>query len=199
MKINFNRNTDGLVPAIIQDAVTNKVLMLGYMDEAALSKTLQEGRVSFYSRSRNSIWTKGETSGNYLLVKEMFPDCDRDTLLIKATPTGPVCHTGQDTCFNEINNGNSQFLFELEEIIEDRKVHPKPKSYTSHLFRRGKRKIAQKVGEEATEVVIEALENRQDRLKEESADLIYHLLVLLSYQEIELNDILNLLEKRHKR
>jgi len=198
MKINFKRN-NSLIPAIIQDAASNKVLMLGYMNEMALKKTLEEGKVTFYSRSRKSLWTKGETSGNYLIVKEIFPDCDRDAVLIKAQPLGPVCHTGQDTCFNEKNDGTSQFLFELEKIIDHRKRMPKARSYTSHLFREGKKKIAKKIGEEATEVVLEALDDQPDRLIEESADLLYHLLVLFSAHDIKLSDVLNLLEKRHKK
>ena len=198
MKINFKRN-NSLIPAIIQDAASNKVLMLGYMNEMALKKTLEEGKVTFYSRSRKSLWTKGETSGNYLIVKEIFPDCDRDAVLIKAQPLGPVCHTGQDTCFNEKNDGTSQFLFELEKIIDNRKRMQKARSYTSHLFREGKKKIAKKIGEEATEVVLEALDDQPDRLIEESADLLYHLLVLFSAHDIKLSDVLNLLEKRHKK
>jgi phosphoribosyl-ATP pyrophosphohydrolase/phosphoribosyl-AMP cyclohydrolase len=198
MKINFKRNA-GLVPAIIQDAASNKVLMLGYMNQTALQKTLSEGKVTFYSRSRKTLWTKGETSGSYLIVKEIFPDCDRDTILIKAQPLGPVCHTGQDTCFNEKNESTSQFLFELEKIIDHRKHKPKARSYTSHLFREGKKKIAKKVGEEATEVILESLDEQPERLVEESADLLYHLLVLFSAHNIKLNDVLNLLEKRHKK
>ena len=198
MKINFNRN-NGLIPAIVQDTKTNKVLMLGYMDEVALKKTLEERRVTFYSRSRDKLWTKGETSGNYLIVNQILTDCDKDTVLIKAHPTGPVCHTGQDTCFNEKNSSNSQFMFELEKIIRDRKVNPKQRSYTSRLFREGVKKIAQKVGEEAAEVIVEAVDDNIARLREESADLLYHILVLLALKDIKLNEVLEPLELRHSR
>jgi phosphoribosyl-ATP pyrophosphohydrolase/phosphoribosyl-AMP cyclohydrolase len=198
MKINFNRN-NGLIPVIVQDFRTEKVLMLGYMDEVALKKTLAERRVTFYSRSRKKQWTKGETSGNYLLVNKILTDCDKDTLLIKAHPTGPVCHTGQDTCFSEKNSSNNQFLFELEKIIMDRKIKPKQKSYTSRLFSEGVKKIAQKIGEEAAEVIVEAVDNNKARLREETADLLYHILVMLAFKDIKLNEILELLELRHSK
>lgn len=196
MNANFEKG-NGLVPAIIQDEMTNKVLMLGYMNEEALTKTKKIGKVTFFSRSKNRLWTKGETSENYLLVKDIKMDCDQDTILIKATPKGPTCHTGADTCFNELNTQQSDFLFQLEKIISDRKEYPSEKSYTSSLFKSGINKIAQKVGEEATEVVIDAMDNNRERLKEETADLLYHLLVLLVEKEISLSEVSELLEKRH--
>ncbi|MEA1986185.1 MAG: bifunctional phosphoribosyl-AMP cyclohydrolase/phosphoribosyl-ATP diphosphatase HisIE [Candidatus Marinimicrobia bacterium] len=196
MKIDFKKN-NGLVPTIIQDASSKKILMLGYMNEASLKKTEQTGKVTFFSRSRQKLWTKGETSGNYLLTREILIDCDNDTLLIKAIPTGPVCHTGNDTCFDEINKNEEPFLYTLEKIIADRKLNPTKKSYTSSLFKKGINKIAQKVGEEATEVVIEAIDNNKNRLKEETADLLYHLLVLLQEKEISLKDINKILKERH--
>lgn len=196
MNANFEKG-NGLVPAIIQDEMTNKVLMLGYMNEEALTKTKKIGKVTFFSRSKNRLWTKGETSENYLLVKAIKLDCDQDTILIKATPKGPTCHTGADTCFNELNTQQSDFLFQLEKIISDRKEYPSEKSYTSSLFKSGINKIAQKVGEEATEVVIDAMDNNRERLKEETADLLYHLLVLLAEKEISLSEVSELLEKRH--
>ncbi len=195
MKIDFEK---GLVPAIIQDDSTGKVLMLGYMNKEAYNKTLEIGKVTFFSRSRQELWTKGETSGNFLLFKEMNVDCDGDTLLVKAIPTGPTCHTGSDTCFNELNSSADNFLFELEKVIADRKTNPKPDSYTNKLFKAGVKRIAQKVGEEATEVVIDAVSDDVSRMKEEVADLLYHLLVLLSNKNISLNEILEVLEKRHK-
>lgn len=196
MNVNFEKG-NGLLPSIIQDDKTNKVLMLGYMNEEALTKTKEIGKVTFFSRSKNRLWTKGETSENYLLVKDIKMDCDQDTILIKATPKGPTCHTGTDTCFNEVNTLQSDFLFQLEKIISDRKENPSEKSYTSSLFKSGINKIAQKVGEEATEVVIDAMDNNRERLKEETADLLYHLLVLLAEKEIQLSEVSELLEKRH--
>ncbi len=197
-KIDFNKG-NGLVPAIIQHYQTNTVLMLGYMNEEAFEKTKLTGKATFFSRTRNKLWTKGETSGNYLIVKDILLDCDQDTILIKAKPLGPTCHTGNDTCFNENIKSNDNFLFELEKIIADRKLSPIEKSYTSYLFEKGINKIAQKVGEEATEVVIEGVTDSIDRLKEETADLLYHLLVLLAEKNISLNDINEVLRKRHKR
>ncbi len=196
MKLDFEKN-NGLIPAIIQDAVTGRVLMLGFMNEEALQKTKKTGLVTFFSRSRQTLWTKGETSGNYLKVVDILIDCDRDTLLIKANPQGPVCHTGKDTCFAEQNRGSLQFLEYLEEIIEDRKKNPQSDSYTSKLFSKGIKKIAQKVGEEATEVVIDAVDGNNERLLEESADLIYHLLVLLKARGFGLRDVVKVLEERH--
>lgn len=197
MKIDFEKG-NGLVPAIVQDSKTSKVLMLGYMNKEALAKTESEGKATFFSRSKNRLWTKGETSGNYLNVEKIIPDCDNDTLLIKAMPEGPTCHTGKDTCFDEVNDQSENFLFYLEKIIHDRKSNPTESSYTASLFKEGINKIAQKVGEEATEVVIDAVSDDRERLKEESADLLYHLLVLLTEKEISLNDVVKVLEKRHK-
>ena len=197
MKIDFDKN-NGLVPAIIQDVHTNVVLMLGYMNREAFDRTLKSGKVTFFSRSQNKIWTKGETSGNWLYYKQALIDCDSDTLLIKASPAGPTCHTGQDTCFNEVNE-NSSFLNELEELIHDRKKNLPGKSYTTELFKKGINKISQKVGEEATEVIIEAMAGNNDLLKEESADLLYHLLVLFAQREIRLNDVISVLKRRHKK
>lgn len=195
MKIDFDK---GLIPAIVQDDRTGKVLMLGYMNREAYDKTLKTGKVTFFSRSRQRLWTKGETSGNFLLLKEILVDCDGDTLLIKASPTGPVCHTGADTCFDEINAQGGGFLFQLEKIIAGRKADPQPGSYTNSLFDAGINRIAQKVGEEATEVVIDAVSGDIARMKEEVADLLYHLLVLLAEKDVSLNEILEVLEKRHK-
>jgi phosphoribosyl-ATP pyrophosphohydrolase/phosphoribosyl-AMP cyclohydrolase len=195
--INFDKSPDGLLPAVIQDAETGKVLMLGYMNSQAYEKTLAENIVTFFSRSKQRLWTKGETSGNFLHVREMLADCDGDTLLIKATPTGPVCHTGADTCFEEVNQGKAQFLNYLQAIIHDRKVNPSDKSYTTTLFNRGVNKIAQKVGEEAVELVIEAKDNNDDLFKGEAADLLFHFLVLLEQKNMDLDDIVAVLKSRH--
>ena len=196
MKLNFKKN-NGLVPAIIQDSHTKNVLMLGFMSEEALEKTRLHKKVTFYSRSRQKLWTKGETSGNYLLVDEIRLDCDRDTILVKVKPTGPVCHTGQDTCFNEDNKGAGNFLSELESIILERRRKMPSGSYTTRLFLKGLNKIAQKVGEEATETIIEAVDKNNERLKEEAADLIYHLLVLLAERGVGLREVEEVLIKRH--
>ncbi len=196
MKPNFEKSADGLIPVIIQDNTTNKVLMLGYMNNEAFEKTLKEDNVTFFSRSKNRLWTKGEESGNFLKVKDIKIDCDDDTLLIKAEPVGPVCHTGQDTCFNEINTG-IQFLDKLEKIILDRKTNPTDQSYTSSLLKKGINKIAQKVGEEAVELVIEAKDSNQELFKNEAADLLYHYLILLAAKDHTLNDIIRVLETRH--
>ena len=198
MNIDFKKS-GGLLPAIIQDAVTGKVLMLGYMNQESYQKTLTTGKVTFYSRSRQQLWTKGETSGNFLMFKEVKVDCDGDTLLIKANPIGPVCHTGNDTCFNEINSADLDFLNYLEKVIQDRQINPRAGSYTNQLFDAGIKKIAQKVGEEATELVIDAVDGDINRIKEEAADLLYHLLVLLVNREIALKDVIRVLEKRHKK
>ncbi len=195
--IDFKKYNDGLVPAIVQDAITNKVLMLGFMNEEAVAKTNELKKVTFFSRSKNRLWTKGEESGNFLLLKEIKTDCDNDTLLIKATPVGPVCHTGADTCWNEKNVSND-FLFQLEQIIADRKNNPSDKSYTSSLFAKGINKIAQKVGEEAIELVIEAKDNNADLFKNESADLLFHYLILLRAKGFALTDIIDVLKSRHK-
>lgn len=195
MKIDFDK-MGGLVPAIIQDAQTEKVLMLGYMNEEALEKTNKEKKVTFYSRSKQRLWTKGETSGNFLELVELKVDCDKDTLLIRVNPVGPVCHTGTDTCFNEANEG--PFLDKLQAIIKASKETPKEGSYTSSLFAKGMNKIAQKVGEEAVEVVIEAKDQNDDLFKNECADLMYHLLVLLEAKGFSLKDIVGVLEERHQ-
>ncbi len=196
MNINFNKG-NGLVPVIIQDAVTQKVLMLGYMNEAAFEQTKAEQRVTFFSRSKQRLWTKGETSGNFLNVVDIKLDCDNDTLLIKVNPVGAVCHTGADTCFKEENVADIQFLNMLGEIIHERKTNPSDKSYTSSLFKKGVNKIAQKVGEEAVEVVIEAKDDNDDLFKSECADLMYHLMVLLEYKNVGLKDIVDILQERH--
>ena len=192
----FSKYTDGLMPVIIQDSISNKVLMLGFMNEESLARTNANGKVTFFSRSKQRLWTKGETSNNFLLVKEIIVDCDNDTLLIKATPTGPVCHTGADTCFNE--NNSSFSLEKLEGIIADRKNNPSASSYTSSLFAKGINKIAQKVGEEAVELVIESKDDYKEKFLGEAADLLYHYLVLLKAKNYELEDVINVLAQRHK-
>ena len=197
LKIDFEKSADGLVPAIVQDAQTNKVLMLGYMNSEAFEKTGETQKVTFFSRSRQTLWTKGETSGNFLHVKEIFIDCDADTILIKAIPTGAVCHSGADTCFDEKNEAEN-FLFELEKIIKERKENPAENSYTSKLFAKGINKIAQKVGEEAVELIIEAKDDNPELFKAEAADLLYHLLVLFAEKDIELKVVLETLKKRKK-
>ncbi|KAA2241772.1 bifunctional phosphoribosyl-AMP cyclohydrolase/phosphoribosyl-ATP diphosphatase HisIE [Chitinophaga agrisoli] len=197
MNIDFQKSPDGLVPAIIQDAATLKVLMLGYMNQEALDKTLQEKKVTFFSRSRQRLWTKGEESGNFLLLQDVKVDCDNDTLLIKANPVGPVCHTGADTCWNEQNVSND-FLAKLEAVITNRKNNPSDNSYTSRLFAKGINKIAQKVGEEAVEIVIEAKDNNEALFLNEGADLLFHYLVLLSAKGYQLSDVLGVLKERHK-
>jgi len=196
--LDFNK-TNGLIPAVIQDANTNKVLMLGYMNEEAINKTKEEKVVTFYSRTKQRLWTKGETSGNFLNVVEILEDCDKDTLLIKVNPIGPVCHTGNDTCFFEKNTGKASFLNYLQSIIAKRKNEDSEKSYTANLFKKGINKIAQKVGEEAVEVVIEAKDNDENLFKNEAADLMFHYLVLLEAKGFDLDDIVNILEKRHKK
>lgn len=197
MKIEFSKYKDGLVPAIIQDANTNKVLMLGFMNAKSLEKTQKDKRVTFFSRSKQRLWTKGEESGNFLNVKEILVDCDNDTLLIKALPEGPVCHTGADTCFKEKNEGD--FLRKLENIIADRKNNPSEASYTSQLFAKGINKVAQKVGEEATELVIEAKDDNKDLFLGEAADLLFHYMILLSAKNFDLADVISVLEKRHSK
>jgi phosphoribosyl-ATP pyrophosphohydrolase/phosphoribosyl-AMP cyclohydrolase len=195
-KIDFDK-TQGLVPAIIQDSATNKVLMLGYMNAEALRKTMNEKVVTFFSRSKNRLWTKGETSGNFLHVVEMISDCDHDTILIKARPEGPTCHTGADTCFDETNQADS-FLRKLEGVIQDRKDNPKEGSYTTSLFTKGINKVAQKVGEEAVELVIEAKDDDEALFLGEAADLLYHYLILLTAKGYQLQDVIDVLEKRHQ-
>ncbi|MBA3601721.1 MAG: bifunctional phosphoribosyl-AMP cyclohydrolase/phosphoribosyl-ATP diphosphatase HisIE [Acidobacteria bacterium] len=197
MEINFEKYADGLVPAIVQDAETQKVLMLGFMNAEAFKETQQSGKATFYSRSRQTLWTKGETSGNFLRVREILLDCDADTLLVKANPAGAICHTGADTCFDE-KNESENFLFELEKTIRDRKTNPSDASYTTKLFQKGINKIAQKVGEEAVELIIEAKDDNTESFKNEAADLFYHLLVLFAEKEVELKDILETLKKRKR-
>lgn len=186
-----------LLPAIVQDINTGKVLMLGYMNEEAYQKTFDLGKVTFFSRSKGRLWTKGETSGNYLMLKELKWDCDEDTILVKAIPEGPTCHTGSDTCFNEENTNSTEFLHRLSLIIKDRKSNPSESSYTTSLFANGINKIAQKVGEEAVELVIEAKDDNDELFKNEAADLIFHLLVLLEEKDIPLADVVEVLKKRH--
>lgn len=197
MKIDFEKYSDGLAPAVIQDYKTQKVLMLGFMNEEALSKTMQGGKVTFYSRSKKRLWTKGEESGNFLLVREVLPDCDKDTLLIKAEPTGPVCHTGADTCWSEKNH-SEDFLFYLEDIIKLRRNGDDEKSYVRQLFKKGINKIAQKVGEEAVETVIEAKDDNKDLFLNEAADLLFHYLVLLQAKDLKLDDVITILKQRHQ-
>lgn len=202
MTIDFSKG-DGLVPAIVQDAVTRKVLMLGYMNEEAYRLTLERRLVTFWSRSRQRIWTKGETNGQFLQLREILVDCDGDTLLVKAIPSGPVCHTGADTCFSEDNEpgeiSSSEFLFYLENVIRDRRDNPIEGSYTNHLFSRGLNKIAQKVGEEAIELIIESKDDDKDLLLGEAADLIYHFLVLLAQKNATLAEVVDVLKDRHSR
>jgi phosphoribosyl-ATP pyrophosphohydrolase/phosphoribosyl-AMP cyclohydrolase len=197
MQVDFSKYHDGLVPAIIQDDVTGKVLMLGFMNEEALKKTQEIKRVTFYSRSKKRLWTKGEESGNFLELKSITSDCDNDTLLIKASPVGPVCHTGADTCFNEINEPD--FLHTLQQIIKSRQESMSDDSYTASLFKKGINAIAQKVGEEAVEVVIEAKDNNNERFLNEAADLLFHYLVLLQAKGVSLNEVRELLRQRHKK
>jgi len=194
----FNKNTDGLLPAIIQDAQTQNVLMLGYMNEAALEKTQSTGRVTFYSRSKQRLWTKGEESGNFLEFKSIKVDCDQDTLLVMATPVGPTCHKGTDTCWGEKNTSGLSFVRDLEAIIDDRQQNPSQDSYVSSLFEKGGNKIAQKVGEEAVENVIEAVDGNEALFMEEAADLFFHYLILLKSKGKSLEDILALLKQRKR-
>ncbi|MFD2932181.1 bifunctional phosphoribosyl-AMP cyclohydrolase/phosphoribosyl-ATP diphosphatase HisIE [Spirosoma flavum] len=198
-EINFDKSPDGLIPVVIQDAETGKILMLGYMNRAAYDKTVAENIVTFFSRSKQRLWTKGETSNNFLHVQTILVDCDGDTILIKSTPAGPTCHTGADTCFDEVNQGKGQFLNYLQGIIHDRKVNPSEKSYTTSLFELGVNKIAQKVGEEAVELVIEAKDDNDDLFKGEAADLLFHFLVLLEHKNMDLDDIVAVLQSRHKK
>lgn len=189
----------GLIPAIIQDVMTNKVLMMGYMNQQAFDRTLQTGKVTFWSRSQNKIWTKGETSGNFLTLKKWSLDCDKDTLLIKASPAGPTCHTGSDTCWAESNcTSNTNFIDYLEDIIEQRYTDRDGQSYTSSLFDKGTNKIAQKVGEEAVELVIEAKDKNDDLFLGEAADLLFHYLVLLRDRDMKLSDVIKVLKNRHQ-
>ena len=197
MDINFEK-MGGLVPAIVQDNGTRKVLMLGFMNKEAYDKTVETGKVTFWSRTRNCLWTKGETSGNFLNVKEILLDCDKDTLLIKARPEGPVCHTGADTCWNEQNSVDLNFLSYLQDFIDRRFKEMPEGSYTTSLFKSGVNRMAQKVGEEAVETVIEATNGTDDRLIYEASDLIYHLIVLLTSKGHRIEELASELVKRHK-
>ncbi len=188
----------GLLPAVIQDECTNKVLMVGFMNEEAYQKTLETKKVVFFSRTRKCLWMKGETSGNFLKVVSIVPDCDNDALLIRVNPEGPVCHKGTGTCFGEKNEEDIMFLKYLQKFIEHRRVEMPEGSYTTSLFRRGTNRIAQKVGEEAVETVIEAIDGTERRLIYEASDLIYHLIVLLASRELSIEDLARELKKRHK-
>ena len=196
MKIDYSKYADGLVPAIVQDNNTNKVLMMGFMNEAALLKTEELGRVTFYSRSKQRLWTKGEESGNFLSIISIAVDCDNDTLLIKADSNGPVCHTGADTCWKE-KNENSNFLSYLEEVIAIRKKASVEESYVARLFAKGMNKMAQKVGEEAVELVIEAKDDNGELFLNEAADLMFHYLILLNAKGYKLDNVVNILKQRH--
>ncbi len=197
MNIDFNKNNDGLVPAIIQDGITNNVLMLGYMNQEAYDKTLTTKKVTFYSRSKKRLWTKGEESGNFLNLVNIKVDCDNDTLLVKVNPEGPTCHKGSNTCWNESNLQSYGFLSNLEQVIKDRKENQQDEnSYIASLFRKGINKIAQKVGEEAIETVIEAKDSNDELFLNESADLLFHYLILLQAKGFKLNNIVEILKKR---
>jgi len=195
---NFNKNNNGLLPAIVQDEQTLKVLMLGYMNQEALEKTKSSGKVTFFSRSKQRLWTKGETSGNFLKLVSIKIDCDQDAILIKAFPNGPTCHLGNDTCWGEDNTSGLSLVRELEAVIEDRKKNPLKKSYISSLFDKGIHKIAQKVGEESFETVIEAIANNEQLFMEEAADLFFHYLILLKSKGKSLEDVLLILEDRKR-
>ena len=197
MKMDFKKYSDGLVPAIVQDYATQKVLMLGFMNEEALKKTETSGLVTFYSRSKKRLWTKGEESGNHLQLRQIIPDCDNDTLLIKAEPKGPVCHTGADTCWSERNH-KEDFLYYLEDIIKLRRVSNDETSYVKKLFDKGINKMAQKVGEEAVEMVIEAKDVNRELFLAEAADLLFHYLVLLQAKNCSLDDVISVLKQRHQ-
>ena len=197
MKVDFKKYSDGLVPAIVQDYKTQKVVMLGFMNEESLKKTEELGKLTFFSRSRKRLWTKGEESGHFLLLRQILIDCDNDTLLIKAEVTGPVCHTGADTCWSEKNH-REDFLFYLEEIIALRRSGNDEKSYVRKLFQKGLNKIAQKVGEEATELIIEAKDVNRQLFLNEAADLMFHYLILLQAKDCRLDDVINTLKERHQ-
>ncbi len=199
MNIDFSKSAHGLIPAIIQDSETKNVLMLGYMNEEAYQKTLETKKVTFYSRSKQRLWTKGEESGNFLNLISIKNDCDNDTLLIQVKPQGPTCHTGSDTCWQETNNQNFGFISNLENTIKIRRENAdSEKSYVASLFEKGINKIAQKVGEEAIEVVIEAKDDNDDLFLSESADLLFHYLILLQAKGFQLNDVVNVLKSRQK-
>ncbi|GAC1705527.1 MAG: bifunctional phosphoribosyl-AMP cyclohydrolase/phosphoribosyl-ATP diphosphatase HisIE [Flavisolibacter sp.] len=197
MKIDFAKYKDGLVPAVIQDYETSRVLMLGFMNEEAYKKTEQSGLVTFYSRSKKRLWTKGEESGNHLRLRQILVDCDNDSLLIKADPTGPVCHTGADTCWSEKNH-KDDFLYYLEHLIHLRKDSKDENSYVKKLFDKGLNKIAQKVGEEAVELIIEAKDVNQALFLNEAADLLFHYIVLLQAKNSSLEDVIKILQQRHQ-
>ncbi|GHT73624.1 histidine biosynthesis bifunctional protein HisIE [Bacteroidia bacterium] len=197
MNLDFDK-MGGLLPAIIQDDRTSKVLMLGFMNAEALAKTRETGKVTFFSRTKNRLWTKGEESGNFLQVVSIAEDCDRDTLLIKVNPLGPVCHTGTDTCFGEKNQEDIMFLKQLQDFIIRRRQEMPEGSYTTSLFNKGIGRMAQKVGEEAVETVIEAMDGNDERLLYEGSDLLYHLIVLLTYKGYRIEDLANELKHRHK-
>ena len=196
MTIDYSKHPDGLVPAIVQDAQTKTVLMLGYMNADAVAKTQENQKVTFFSRSKNRLWTKGEESGHFLELVSLAVDCDKDALLIKANPVGPTCHTGSDSCWDEENRPSHGFLSALEKVIADRKNKPTDKSYVASLFAKGINKIAQKVGEEAVETVIEAKDNNSELFLNESADLLFHLLILLQAKGHSLQDVVDVLERR---
>lgn len=195
-ELNLEKCADGLLPVVVQDSATLKVLMLGYMNREAYEKTLAEGRVTFYSRSRQSLWTKGETSGHYLMVESMYVDCDKDTLLVKATPIGPTCHRGTTSCFDTPDSEG--FIRKLQTVIQQRHRDMPEGSYTTKLFIKGVKKIAQKVGEEAVESVVEAVDGNRDRFIYEASDMVYHLLVLLEQMGCSIEDLERELELRHK-
>ena len=200
MNLNYKKYADGLIPAIVQDADTRAVLMLAFMNEETLNQTKETGRVTFYSRSRQQLWTKGETSGNYLEVISIRADCDEDTLLIAARPAGPVCHTGAATCFGETNAKRepTDFLIQLENVIDDRRSEKNDTSYVAGLFEKGINKIAQKVGEEAIELVFEAKDDDWAKFRSEAADLLFHFLILMRAKDISIGDVLEELEGRRK-
>jgi phosphoribosyl-ATP pyrophosphohydrolase/phosphoribosyl-AMP cyclohydrolase len=196
MQINYTKYSDGLVPAIVQDATTSKVLMLGFMNHEAVDKTISTKKVTFYSRSKSRLWTKGEESGHFLLLVDIKEDCDNDTLLIKANPVGPVCHTGADTCWNEKNEAD--FIYVLENIIEQRKTGVDDSSYVKKMFGKGLNKIAQKVGEEAVELIIEAKDSNDELFLGEAADLLFHYLLLLNAKGHNLQEVVSVLKQRHQ-
>ncbi|MCU0401726.1 MAG: bifunctional phosphoribosyl-AMP cyclohydrolase/phosphoribosyl-ATP diphosphatase HisIE [Algoriphagus sp.] len=198
MNIDYTK-MNGLIPAIVQDALSGKVLMQGYMNQEALAKTQETGMVTFFSRSKDRLWTKGETSGNFMELVSMKEDCDGDSILIKANPRGPVCHTGADTCWGEGNASKTGFIDQLRAIIKDRKNNPSDKSYTASLFAKGINKVAQKVGEEAVEIVIEAKDDNKELFLGEAADLLFHYLVLLEAKGYELDEVMEVLIQRHKK
>jgi phosphoribosyl-ATP pyrophosphohydrolase/phosphoribosyl-AMP cyclohydrolase len=201
MNLKFEKYADGLVPAIVQDATSRNVLMLGFMNAEAVAKTRETSRVTFYSRSRQQLWTKGETSGNFLELVSMNADCDEDTLLIQATPVGPVCHTGTETCFGNVDESHRNpidSLLELEKTIDERRSSNTEDSYVASLFKDGINKIAQKVGEEAVELIIEAKDNDLERFRSEAADLLFHYLVLIRAKDVSISDVLTTLRSRRR-